>query len=105
MRALRRTSVATLTRYSVLTGTKQQAEISRETLPTEPGVEITQVVLQAVVLTLNFSLNSNYYINSIIVSFKTSSLSATLYTIDWSTNTLLTASLVVSAGVKETVEL
>ena len=77
-----------MARNSVLTAAQENTRVGRETVVTLPGVEQAGWRLLAVILAFSFSLNSEYFINNIVLVSLTSNLSATGAAIR-STDTLL----------------
>ena len=86
-----------MARNSVLTAAQENTGIDREATVTVPGVEQAGWRLQAVTLTFSLSLNSEYFINNIVLVTMTSNLSATDAAIR-STDTLLAGGLVACAA-------
>ena len=86
-----------MARNSDLTAGQEDTGVDREAVVTVPGVEQAGWRLQAVILAFSFSLNSEYFINNIVLVTMTSNLSATGAAIR-STDTLLTGGLVACAA-------
>jgi len=82
-----------MARNSDLTASQEDTGIDREAVVTVPGVEHAGWRLQAVTLTSSLSLNSEYFINNIVLISMTSNLSATGAAIRY-THTLLAGGLV-----------
>ena len=82
-----------MTWNSVITASQEDTGVDREAVVTVPGVEQAGWRLQAVTLAFSFSLNSEYFINNIVLVTMTSNLSATGAAIR-STHTLLAGGLV-----------
>ena len=86
-----------MTWNSLLTAGQEDTGVDREAVVTVPGVEQAGGRLQAATLTFSFSLNSEYFINNIVLITITSNLGATGTAI-MSTDTLLAGGLVFCAA-------
>ena len=87
-----------------ITTSENNADMSRETVPTVPSVEHTVRGLKTIILTFCLCKNSFYHLKNVASISRTSSLRAA-GAAGWSTDTLLAAGLVVGVGEQEAVQL
>ena len=93
-----------MARISLLTATQKNTVQSWETVNIQPGVEHTQRVLQAIVLTLSFCFNNNYFLQDVVFISLASNLRAA-GTTGRTTDTILAGGLVSDTAEEEAVEL